>query len=325
MIFEDNKWISTDLDKIIGGNYIATYDLYRHASSRLWSIARNSFSRPLKTTADSWQFHETLTTDAPHSYNMGVVTNVEDGGLGVHLTGRMFPRVGATLVILGGPGAGQSRVVTGRSRTGAYLIDRKFDAWMAPNISVVAALPTVGHKLIVGNRFVGASVVQWFGDTVHGVHADNEFRGCNARAGIGGVMLGGALQVGGLCYKGAPGQVFFTEYLGNAMEDSDGIALVDNWGNNQLNDCAGKDLGHWNGPWIQWAVVRRNAFSGVSLRAKYDANASRTVPKCGTLVLRAMRGANTTDLVAEDQHFSCPAGMTPGGNDVEGCTHCSVK
>ena len=35
-------------------------------------------------------------------------------------------------------------------------------------------------------------------------------------------MLGGGLQVGALCYKGTPGQVFYTEYLGNTLIDSDG-------------------------------------------------------------------------------------------------------
>ena len=32
-------------------------------------------------------------------------------------------------------------------------------------------------------------------------------------------------------------QVYFTEYLGNRMVDSDGIALVDNFDNTQMNDC----------------------------------------------------------------------------------------
>ena len=42
---------------------------------------------------------------------------------------------------------------------------------------------------------------QWFANTLRGVHADNTFANCNARAGIGGVELGGGLQVGGLCCK----------------------------------------------------------------------------------------------------------------------------
>jgi hypothetical protein len=101
-----------------------------------------------------------------------------------------------------------------------FTIDRPFDGWLVPNASMVAALPTVGRKLIVGNTFIGTSVVQWFGDTTHGVHADNSFVSCNARSGIGGVELGGALQAAGLCYKGAPGQVFFTEYVGNHFQVS---------------------------------------------------------------------------------------------------------
>ena len=61
-------------------------------------------------------------------------------------------------------------------------------------------------------------------------------------------MLGGALQAAGLCYKGAPGQVFYTEYLGNTMHNSDGIALVDNFENNNMNDCASR--GWFAGPWV---------------------------------------------------------------------------
>jgi hypothetical protein len=108
----------------------------------------------------------------------------------------------------------------------AYTLSAPFDGWLRPNETKVAALPTAAKKLIVGNTFVGTSVVQWFGDTLYGVHADNTFRSCNARTGIGGLMIGGALQAGALCYKGAPGQIFFTEYLGNTLIDSDGIVLV---------------------------------------------------------------------------------------------------
>ena len=40
---------------------------------------------------------------------------------------------------------------------------------------------------VVGNAFVGTSVVQWFGDTLLGVHADNTFKQCNARTGTSAV------------------------------------------------------------------------------------------------------------------------------------------
>ena len=96
-------------------------DLYHHASNQRWSIARNNMSRTegSERTESNWNEKETLTTDAPHSYNMGYVAEI--GGpdntsvrlwpsVGRH---RMFPPAGATLLVLGGPGAGQTRLVTG--------------------------------------------------------------------------------------------------------------------------------------------------------------------------------------------------------------------
>jgi len=254
---------------------------------------------------------------------MGVVEEVSAGGTEVRLAPRMFPPPGATLVVLGGPGAGQTRLVTTGKVNGSYSIDRPFDAWLALNVSKVAALPTAGHKLIVGNTFIKTSVVQWFSNTIHGVHADNTFTGCNARSGIGGVEIGGALQVAGLCYKGAPGQVFYTEFLGNTLEESDGITLVDNFGNTQMNDCAQR--GWFSGPWVQWIVLRRNSFAGVSQLARHDAKQAGTTPRCGAVVQRAFKIGNTTDLVAEHQQFSCPAGALKGGYDVVGCDHCAIR
>ena len=144
------------------GNYISVYNLRDHPSSRFWSVARNEFHRPLHLGAANWQFHETLTTDAPHSYNMGVVQEawtVNSSAL-VRLSPRMGPPPGATLLVLGGSGAGQSRLVTGRGPDGSYAIDRPFDEFLAANQSMVAAIPTIGQKLVVGNLFKGASVVQ---------------------------------------------------------------------------------------------------------------------------------------------------------------------
>ena len=94
-----------------------------------------------------------------------------------------------------------------------------------------------------------------------------------------------------------------------------------------MNDCASR--GWFHGPWLQWATVRRNRFAGVSELAKYDARrANATAARCGALVLRAgtgRSGQNTTDLVAEHQVYSCPAGMLPGGTDVVGCDHCGLR
>ena len=337
VVLEDNVFNCTESGAVHSGTYIATYSLYSHASSRQWSIARNAFYRPVMPPAEedkdnaNWQFCETLTTDSPHSYNMGYVTalstNVTTGVSSVKLNSRMFPPAGATLVILEGPGTGQTRLVTGKIGAYEYSIDSAFDDWLVPNVSWVAALPTAGHKLVVGNNFTGTSVVQWFSNTLHGVHADNHFTDVNARSGIGGLEVGGALQAAGLCYKGAPGQVFFTEYLGNTMLRSDGITLVDDYKNTNMNDCASH--GWFHGPWIQWATVRRNTISGVSELAKFDARqANAKAPRCGALTLRAgtgKAGKNTTDLVAEHQTYNCPPGMLPGGVDVVGCDHCGLR
>ena len=78
----------------------------------------------------------------------------------VRLAPRMGPPPGATLLVLGGSGAGQSRLVTGRGPDGSYAIDRPFDEFLAANQSMVAAIPTIGQKLVVGNLFKGASVVR---------------------------------------------------------------------------------------------------------------------------------------------------------------------
>jgi hypothetical protein len=122
IIVEDNDFNCTKFGDVNGGSFIATYDLYHHPSSRRWSIARNRFSRPLQNwqnaSTDSWQFHETLTTDSPHSYNMGYVQEIMEvntttttvGGAttgtssAVRLGSRLFPPAGATLLVLGGPG-----------------------------------------------------------------------------------------------------------------------------------------------------------------------------------------------------------------------------
>jgi hypothetical protein len=371
VVVEDNRFTCINNGTIDGGTYIATYDLYHHPSSKWWAVTRNRFSRPLASTPDSWQFHETVTTDAPHrylslqlvshkasgpekpspfhapgfggstnalipnsvlrvynfSYNMGHVEQLfsVNGSAAVKLGSRLRPPPGATVVALGGSGAGQFRLVTGRLPAAfgnSYTLSAPFDGWLRENITLVAALPTAAQKLIVGNEFIGTSVVQWFGDTLLGVHADNTFQSCNARTGIGGLMIGGALQVGALCYKGAPGQVFFTEYLGNIMVDSDGMALVDNYDNTQMNDCAAR--GWFPGPWIQWATSRRNHFSGVSKLAKHDANGT-TLPRCGAFVQRAMKGYNSTDVIAERTTFECPPSNEAGGYDVQGCSHCSIR
>ena len=62
IILEDNTFNCTKAGDINGGNFMATYDLYHHPSSRRWSVARNHFLRPLQqwqnATSTNWQVRE---------------------------------------------------------------------------------------------------------------------------------------------------------------------------------------------------------------------------------------------------------------------------
>ena len=162
VIVENNTFACIAKGPINGGTFIATYDLYHHPSSKWWAVSRNTFSRPVNSTPDSWQFHETITTDAPHSYNMGYIEQIYtvNGTAAVKLGARLRPPVGATIVALGGSGSGQYRLVTGKlpgPYINTYTLSSSFDGWLRPNITKVAALPTAAQKLVVGNSFIGAN------------------------------------------------------------------------------------------------------------------------------------------------------------------------
>lgn len=214
-----------------------------------------------------------------------------------------------------------SRLVTRVVGGGVFEVHSAFDAWLVVNVSKVAALPTVGRKLVVGNLFRNAGNIQTYGNAILDVHADNTIETSNViydrtfAAGFGSPMA-----LIGLCYKGAPGQVFFADMYNNSMVESDGVTLIDNFDNRKMNDCAAR--GWWGGPWIRWVAIKHNRFAGVSRAARYVANASKTTPRCATVTIRAAPSANTTDVVAERQVFGCPTGMRPGGYDVVGCEHC---
>ena len=54
------------------------------------------------------------------------------------------------------------------------------------------------------------------------------------------------------------------------------------------------------------------------------ANRTGSSPRCAAVVLRVGPYGNTTDLVAEHNHFQCPPHAAVGGYDAAGCVHCSV-
>ena len=123
----------------------------------------------------------------------------------------------------------------------------------------------------------------------------------------------------GECYHGA-GAMLFTEFYGNSLDQSDGITLKDNPDNHEPQCQA------FTGPWIRWAVVRRNAIAGVS-EAQRSVNA--TQPMCGFVNHMSTQHAST-DIVVEHNAFACPRyGTLPATNGtgvVFGlCDHCLVR
>ena len=73
------------------------------------------------------------------------------------------------------------------------------------------------------------------------------------------------------------------------------------------------------GPWIRWAVVRRNTFAGLSLAAKAHADP----PACAAVTLSGV----SSDIVAEHDTFECVQGAETGGyrGDMDICEHCSFR
>jgi hypothetical protein len=124
----------------------------------------------------------------------------------------------------------------------------------------------------------------------------------------------------GECYHGA-GQVFFTEYYGNQLTNSDGITLKDNPDNHEWECTA------YTGPWLRWAVVRRNRMAGISDAAR---NLSATAPPCG-FVGHFSTQHPSSDVVVEHNVFECPApGVLPSNTTSPGvvlglCTDCLVR
>jgi hypothetical protein len=70
-----------------------------------------------------------------------------------------------------------------------------------PRASVIAVVSSFGSKIFAGNRFNWTEVVQWYGNTLQGVMADNSFADCNVQP--GGNIDHGAMGAVGECYHGS--------------------------------------------------------------------------------------------------------------------------
>eukprot|EP00038_Savillea_parva_P015167 m.219062 g.219062 ORF g.219062 m.219062 type:complete len:317 (-) comp30322_c0_seq1:122-1072(-) len=304
------------------------YDWRTRPISRFYSFARNTLSRPpyVPGNEQNWDQRETLTTDGSGAYGTGTAVSVQ--GTSIHLSWNQYvspPLVGCTIMVLQGPGSGQHRtVVAVGSVNGSMVMDAPLDDWVAleggptaPSVFVVVS--SFGSKLIVGNHFNWTEVVQWYGNTVRGVIADNTITNANVH---GGTRQRGTISVVGECYHGSD-PVFYTETLRNHMVNSDGIGIRDSAAPNGPGPCAG-----YRGPWVRWSVVRANAIRGISVVSWNESNMTGMPPACGSVYLYSTNVVNmSTDIVGEHDQFECP----PQGNtstsgyhigDDGGCSHC---
>lgn len=294
IIFEDNTITCTDPGVIPHGNSISFYNYAMNPENQGIFYGHNIQSRPANNNRTDWAFHETVTTDGPGGYGAGKVTGVNGDVVYMEgLLGHSSP-VGATAIVVAGPGVGQYRAVVNYTSNISVTLNAPFDAHVEIGESVVAVVATVGSHIISGNSFTWGSVVQAFGVWITGLFVDNTFMNQNNAFADSGA-IDGSLTGFGLCYGDGPQSLFYAEYTGNNMTNSNGISLHDNSPDQQCNNS-------FVGPYIRWVVVRNNTIGGV---------AASNPGSCGTV---NSTNSLTTDIVSERNVFDCPPGNALYGN-----------
>jgi hypothetical protein len=295
IVFENCNVTETNAGTFPHGNSISSYSVYDGVPySQSYLYAHNRQVRPPNNNRTDWGFHETLTTDGPGGWGGGTLMNIEGniitlGGTGLHLTiGKI---AGASAIVIAGPGTGQFRPIAGLVNATSVTLVQPFDDHVVLGESVIVVQGTVGGKIVADNTFIWGSVVQEFGITLTGVFSGNNFdHQNNAMADAGDID--GSLTGFGLCYSAdssAPEPLFFVEYRGNVMSDSNGIALHDVY-NNNCNTS-------WPGPYIKWVTIVNNSISGIAPSANPG--------MCGTI---NATNPQTSDLLVERNSFGCAAG-----------------
>jgi hypothetical protein len=271
-------------------------------------------TRPDGNDPHNWSNRETLTTDGSGGWGAGPIQTVSTDHVTITLNASNYTyakldavsAVGATAVVVSGPGLGQFAIVAEHENVTTLRLDTPFDSTVVPGESVVAVISSSGYKLITGNTFSHGMVIQFFGDTLVGVIADNTFIDDNVcSTGYGCKYGDGALEGWGLCYgDNGVEPLFYAEYTGNTMDRSNGITFRDG--------ISPKCAGSYEGPYVRWQMIRRNSIGGVS----------RSNPGCGTINATF---SGSSDIVAESNSFECPPGVDlPGGGVNIECTHCVV-
>lgn len=116
------------------------------------------------------------------------------------------------LQVLGGPGVGTTRLITGWDNSSRTLqLETPLDPYFSPTDSIIAIVGSFGAKAFVGNTFEWTEVMQWYSNTLGGIMADNRLTDVNVLNGgnVGNASVGAY----GACYNG-PGPVWYTEFTG---------------------------------------------------------------------------------------------------------------
>jgi hypothetical protein len=190
-ILEDSSFEFTDAGShqpFVSGGAFTVYDIIARPGARYASVARNSWRRPANTgvaqpTHHDWkEGSESFTSDAPGAWFAHGVLLDSDPKTGIVDTRWSFvgdtphwpdtwgvPWTGATLLVIAGPGVGQHRTITSAPKGATMLpLDRPLAAQdelgqFAMAGAIVAVVPTIGMKNIVGNHFSWTEVVQFYG------------------------------------------------------------------------------------------------------------------------------------------------------------------
>ena len=151
MIVEDNHIKSTEAGIEPHGNSIWQGDWRNYPSNNYWTFSHNTQTRPPHNNPANWAYHESLTTDGAGGWGSGKVVSVDGTTVTIDVQldatdrwGSASP-VGATALIVAGPGFGQSRQVVAStwnasSNTTLIVASSGWDHYVVPTKSILAVV-----------------------------------------------------------------------------------------------------------------------------------------------------------------------------------------
>lgn len=135
------------------GNGISSYDPNLNPRCRHWAYSRNIQTRPEKQNISNWKQHESFTSDGGSGWGAGKAVSIAGTAVtfGFDFAGNatVVP-AGATLLVIDGPGLGESRTIVGSVGTRQVLIDRPLDSHVTTD-STLGLMVSVGPWSVTGN------------------------------------------------------------------------------------------------------------------------------------------------------------------------------